>query len=236
MTIATFHALVFWFPAFLFSSTVHEAAHAWAALKGGDPTAARGGQASLSPWPHIRRAPLGMLVVPLLTSLTQGWTLGWASAPYDPEWAERYPRRAALMAAAGPAGNLAIALAAFVLLRLGLLFGVYAAPARVAFDRLAESAVSSDPLGVVAFSAIGLSVLFTLNMLLAAFNLLPLPPLDGAAVVTLALPGGAAKRVRAVAAAPGMSVVGLLAAWRFFPLLGEPVLRGVVALLHPGLY
>lgn len=85
-----------WFAAFLFSTTVHEAMHALVAWKGGDPTAYQGGQVSLSPIPHIRREPIGMLAVPLLTSLTQGWAMGWASAPYDPDWAERYPRRAAL--------------------------------------------------------------------------------------------------------------------------------------------
>jgi len=56
-----------WFIAFLFSTTVHEAMHALAALRGGDPTAYLGGQVSLSPLPHIRREPIGMLVVPLLT-------------------------------------------------------------------------------------------------------------------------------------------------------------------------
>jgi hypothetical protein len=48
---------------------------------------------SLSPLPYIRREPIGMLAVPLLTSIAQGWALGWASAPYDPVWAERHPRR-----------------------------------------------------------------------------------------------------------------------------------------------
>lgn len=236
MTIATFQALVFWFPAFLFSTTVHEAAHAWAARRGGDDTAARGGQASLSPWPHIRRAPLGMLIVPLLTSLTQGWTVGWASAPYDPEWAERHPRRAALMAAAGPFANLALALASYVLLRVGLVVGVYDAPARIALDRLVESAVAADPFGAFAFSAIALSVLFTLNMLLFAINMLPFPPLDGASVATLALTPRAAGAARRFIATPGMSLVGLLAVWQFFPVLSEPVLEGLIAMLHPGQY
>src|SRR3954469_18963270 len=77
-------ALTF-FAVFLFSTTLHEAAHAWAALKGGDPTAYHGGQVSLDPLPHIRREPLGMLVLPLLTALTTGWPMGFASAPYDPE-------------------------------------------------------------------------------------------------------------------------------------------------------
>jgi len=102
-----------WFAAFLFSTTVHEAAHALAALRGGDPTAYLGGQVSFSPLPHIRREPVGMLIVPLLTAFTNGWAVGWASTPYDPVWAAHYPRRAATMAAAGPAGNLLIATVAF---------------------------------------------------------------------------------------------------------------------------
>ena len=236
MTVATFHALVFWFPAFLFSTTVHEAAHAWAALKGGDDTAARGGQASLSPWPHIRRAPFGMLLLPLVTSLTQGWTIGWASAPYDPAWAERHPRRAALMAAAGPAANLLLALAAFVLLRVGLVVGVFDAPVKVTFDQLVVSAVASDPLAICSFSAIALSVLLTLNVLLFVLNMIPLPPLDGASVMTLALPPRVASRVRALVARPAMSFVGILAAWRFFPMLSHPVFAALVAVLHPGQY
>src|SRR6476619_4222516 len=123
-----------WFLAFLFSTTVHEAMHALAALRGGDPTAYHGGQVSLSPIPHIRREPIGMLVVPLLTAFTQGWAMGWASAPYDPVWAARHPKRAALMAAAGPAGNFIIAAIAFVLIKLGLMAGIFAAPASANFS------------------------------------------------------------------------------------------------------
>src|SRR5262245_49680213 len=62
-----------WFIVFLFSTTVHEAMHAWVAWRGGDPTAYHGGQVSLSPLPHIRREPIGMLLVPLLTAATLGW-------------------------------------------------------------------------------------------------------------------------------------------------------------------
>src|SRR6185295_2409825 len=113
-----------WFVAFLFSTTVHEAMHALAALRLGDPTAYNGGQVSLSPIPHIRREPVGMLVLPLVTALTQGWAVGWASAPYDPYWAERYPQRAAVMAAAGPAGNFMTMLLS-VLLVQNVLLGLF---------------------------------------------------------------------------------------------------------------
>lgn len=81
-----------WYIVFLFSTTVHEAAHALVALKLGDDTAHRGGQVTLDPTPHVRREPFGMVVVPLLSYFLGGWMVGWASAPYDPEWARRYPR------------------------------------------------------------------------------------------------------------------------------------------------
>lgn len=229
-------ALIFWFPAFLFSTTVHEAAHAWAALRGGDPTAWRAGQVSLSPLPHMRRSPLGMVVVPLLTSVTQGWTMGWASAPYDREWAAAHPRRAAWMAAAGPASNLAIALIAFLLLRAGLTIGVFGAPAQATLDRLADPAVAHDTFGLAAFSARGLSVLCMLNCMLAAFNLLPLPPLDGAIVITLLLPKAASSRWRDMAMTPGLGFAGLLLAWNVFPALTRPLFDALLGLLFPGGY
>lgn len=236
MTPEIARALIFWFPAFLFSSTCHEAAHAWAALKGGDDTAARAGQVSLSPWPHIRRAPFGMIVLPLLTSVLRGWTLGWASAPYDAAWADRHPRRAAFMAAAGPLANVLLAAAAFALLRAGLVAGLFDEPGRVTLDQLVVAAPGVDPTGVADFCARGLSVLLSLNALLAAFNLLPVPPLDGAAVVTLIMPTAAARRVRQWCRVPGLSFVGLLAAWQFAPVLAKPVFDAVVTLLHPGRY
>src|SRR5690242_21552184 len=89
-----------WYGAFLFSTICHEAAHAWSALRLGDDTAARGGQVSLNPWPHVRREPVGMVIVPLLSWFAAGWMIGWASAPYDRTWARQFPRRAALMAVA----------------------------------------------------------------------------------------------------------------------------------------
>jgi Zn-dependent protease len=221
----------FWFVAFLFSTTVHEAAHAWAALLGGDRTAYLGGQVSLSPLPHIRREPIGMLGVPLLTAFTQGWAMGWASAPYDPLWADRQPRRAAWMAAAGPAGNLCIALVSLVLLRAGLVLGFFVSPAHVNFSHLVAPAVPGDLAG---FVAQGLSVFLMLNILLAAFNLVPLPPLDGSAVLGLFLPEGPARALRRLAASPQFSVVGLLAAWLVFPRVVPPLFRLVLFLVHPG--
>jgi Zn-dependent protease len=219
-----------WFVAFLFSTTVHEAMHAWAAYRGGDATAYHGGQGSLSPIPHIRREPIGMLVVPLLTAFTQGWALGWASTPYNAAWASRYPKRAAVMAAAGPAGNLLIAIAALILLRAGLMTGWFEAPASVRFDHLVATAG-----GEGSFAGAALSILLMLNVLLFAFNLIPLPPLDGSSVITLFLPPSAGETLREWSATPMFQMAGLLVAWQIFPAVTGPLFMLVLSLVHPGL-
>jgi Zn-dependent protease len=218
-----------WFLAFLFSTTVHEAMHAWAAWRGGDPTAYHGGQVSLSPVPHVRREPIGMLVVPLITALTQGWALGWASTPYDPYWAARYPNRAAVMALAGPVGNLLIAFAALILLKLGLAVGWFVPAPFLNLQRLVIA-----PGGLETLFGTLLSILLVLNVLLAAFNLIPLPPLDGASVLGLFLPGFA-RQMREFSTNPMFSLIGLLVAWRVFPFIVQPLFSFVVWLVHPGL-
>ena len=219
-----------WFVAFLLSTTVHEAMHALAAYRGGDPTAYHGGQVSLSPVPHIRREPIGMLVVPLLTALTQGWAIGWASTPYNPRWAAAFPKRAAVMAAAGPAGNLLIAGAALLALRTGLVTGWFTAPRVVNFESLV-----AGPSGDPSLAGMLLSILLVLNVLLAAFNLIPLPPLDGASVIGLFLTADASRRMRELSGSPMFQLAGLLVAWRIFPVIVEPLFALVLRLVHPQL-
>src|SRR5262249_37653368 len=110
-----------WYVAFLFSTTCHEASHALAAKLPGDETAARGGQVTLNPVPHIQREPFGMVVVPIISViLSKGSSLfGWASAPLDPEWERRYPKKAAIMAMAGPAANFLLMFLSVVAIQIG---------------------------------------------------------------------------------------------------------------------
>jgi Zn-dependent protease len=220
-----------WFLAFLFSTTVHEAMHALVAFRGGDPTAYHGGQVTLSPIPHIRREPIGMLVVPLLTALTQGWAIGWASTPYNPRWAAHYPKRAAVMAAAGPAGNLAIAIVAFALIKIGLAGGWFVAPDSVSFERLVSSPLGDGQ----TFAGEMLSILLMLNVLLCAFNLIPLPPLDGASVIGIFIPESAAVKLRELSHSPIFQIAGLVIAWRVFPAIVGPLFSLVLSAVHPGL-
>ncbi len=216
---------------FLFSTTVHEAAHAWAALLGGDPTAYHGGQVSLDPRPHIRREPVGMLFIPLASVLLSGWPMGFASAPYDPDWARRHPRRAAWMALAGPASNLLLAALAFLALKAGAAGGVFWAPDRVSFDHLA-SASSETSWPSAAFL---LSMLLSLNLVLAVLNLFPFPPLDGSAAVMLLLTRRATARYQEFLwSNRGLAFLGILLAWQLFDHVFDPVFLLTVNLLYPG--
>src|SRR4051812_44632168 len=121
MTLEVIALGLIWYVVFLFSTTCHEAAHAFVAKREGDSTAFDGGQVTLNPLPHVRREPFGMVLFPIASFLMGGWMMGWASAPYDPAWSSRYPHRAAKMALAGPAANFFLALLAAVGHHLGLL-------------------------------------------------------------------------------------------------------------------
>jgi Zn-dependent protease len=217
-----------WYLVFLFSTTFHEAAHAWVAQLGGDLTAYDGGQVSLDPRPHIRREPWGMVILPLISVLMLGWPFGFASTPYDPFWSRRYPRRAAWMSLAGPAANLLLVVAAGLALRFGLSLGYLDMPRYVSFTQLMTGAS-----GYWASIAMLLSMLFVLNLILAVFNLLPVPPLDGSGAVLLFLRQDQVASYQNLLRHPLVSLLGLLVAWYLFNPLLRPVLRAALHLLYP---
>lgn len=219
-----------WYVVFLCSTSCHEAAHAWAAHRLGDDTAYRGGQSTLNPLPHIRREPFGMVVVPLASYFLGGWMIGWASAPYNPEWAVRYPQRSALMALAGPAANLLLLLCAAVLMRVGFEWGVFRQAMDTGFMHVV--AATGDPEGLWAFCAKLLSLFFSLNLILGAFNLLPLPPLDGASIPLLVLPRGAAEKYWLALRQPIFAWIGLLVGWRLFGSVSQPLFEMATKMLY----
>jgi Zn-dependent protease len=159
---------------FLFSTTCHEASHALVAKWGGDSTAALNWQVTLNPLPHIRREPWGMLIIPIAAFIFLQQMIGWASAPYDPAWERRYPKRAALMALAGPATN-------FMLMIVGAL-GLWT---------LGWLRFPGEGIG---FLVAVLFAMFRLNLLLGVFNLLPVPPLDGSAGIMIFMSESTAQR------------------------------------------
>lgn len=150
----------------LFSLSVHESAHGWTALRMGDDTAARQGRVTLNPLSHID--PVGTVLIPLLQIFWGGVPLlGWAKpTPVGSHNFRRLARGHVLVAGAGPASNLLLAL-----LFTGALF-----------VGLRSGAREMEP--VMAILTTGVQM----NVVLALFNLVPLPPLDGSWVASWALP------------------------------------------------
>ena len=214
---------------FLFAATCHEAAHAWAAMRGGDLTAYHGGQVSLDPIPHIRRAPFGMVVLPILSVIYMGWPLGFASAPYDPDWAQAHPRRAALMSLAGPCANLALMLIAALAIHAGMALGFFYPPDEVSFGHL----VGTDAGRFAQAVAFFIGAIFSMNLVLFVLNMLPLPPLDGSGAVPLLMSSQAARQYHdAVRSHPAFGIVGILIAWHLLGAIFLPVFLFAVNLLY----
>lgn len=221
---------LFWYITFLFSLTCHEAAHALVAKWGGDLTAAEGGQVTLNPLPHIQREIFGTTIVPILSYLMGGWMIGWGSAPYDPRWSYRHPHRAAWMALAGPAANFALMLAAVLVIRIGIFVGALKVPEWSTFMRVV-SATRPGPWDGV---AVLVSIMFSLNLLLGLFNLLPLPPLDGHGAICLFFTEDLARRFTEATHNPSLSMVGLLVGWKVFGFVFDPIFSAALRLLYFG--
>ncbi len=152
----------------LFAITLHEVAHGWMARRFGDRTAEMLGRLSLNPLRHID--PVGTVLVPAVLLWLGGFLFGWAKpVPVDPR-NMREPRRGMVwVAAAGPGANIAMAFIWAFLMMLS--------------QRL-ELGVAGTWLGLTASYGI------TINLLLAIFNLLPIPPLDGGQLLSNLVPRG----------------------------------------------
>lgn len=221
---------VIWYVVFLFSTTCHEAAHSLVAKVGGDLTAAS--QVTLNPIPHIRRSFFGMVVVPIVSYALGGWMIGWASAPFDPQWQRQYPRRAAWMALAGPAANFSLMILAGVAIRIGLAAGYFRAPEIIhGLAGVVLPAEGNQP----TFLTSALSILFILNLLLGTFNLLPVPPLDGHAGIMVAMPVGMAQRyLNFIQQSRNFALLGLIVAWTLFDRIFAPVFAFAMHTLYAG--
>jgi Zn-dependent protease len=134
------------------------------------------------------------------------------------------------MALAGPAANLLLVVVAGLLVRAGMALGLLLPPEVVTFAQVTVAAA-----GASAGAATALSILFSLNLLLFAFNLLPLPPLDGSGALGLVLPAATAARFQEFMRQPMVSILGLLVAWRLFGPLFGPLHGLALGLLYPGM-
>ncbi len=162
--------IVFQLAILIFSVIIHEVAHGLTANALGDPTAKHAGRLTLNPVSHLD--PVGSVLVPLASFFLGGIIIGWAKpVPYDPRnlRIRNQDIGSAIVGAAGPAANILIALIFGLALRSGgswlALFGSAAPPLM-------------EIIGAIAF----------LNLVLAVFNLVPIPPLDGSKVLFSFLP------------------------------------------------
>lgn len=191
-------------PILLFSVIVHELAHGWMALRLGDPTARDLGRLTLNPVPHID--PFGSVIVPLLSLATAGRVfIAWAKpVPVNPANFSRPRRDDILVAVVGPLSNLALALFSTLMFVLVAKLSRALDPSPGAADEAMQFLLRMFHGGIV------------LNVILALFNLLPVPPLDGSHVVASLLPPPAGARFRAVGF---YGIIVVLLALQFAPFL-----------------
>ena len=187
----------------LFAISFHESAHAWTALKFGDTTARDLGRISLNPIRHID--PVGSILVPIMLYVFSGMIFGAAKpTPVDLR-RTRNPRMANLaVSAAGPVSNLLLATIGIVALRI-----IGATDPSVMADLLEALRGRRFAAGALAPIAYVLFFFVLVNVSLAVFNLLPIPPLDGSGVV-VSLVGAPAARIYATIAPFGFLILILL--------------------------
>jgi Zn-dependent protease len=173
--------------AFLFAISVHESAHAWTASRCGDPTARMLGRVTLNPIPHID--PIGTIVLPLVAAISGIPLLGWAKpTPVDPRNFKNPMFDDILTSVAGPVSNFIVATGALLVLggiALSSVSGSSLVTGLIAGDNLSSSDSILAPVAALLFE------LMFINIVLAVFNLIPVPPLDGSHVLRHFLPESA---------------------------------------------
>jgi Zn-dependent protease len=196
--------ILFFLLALIFSIIVHEVSHGYAAEMLGDPTARLQGRLTLNPIPHID--PIGSILVPaILVFSGASFLFGWAKpVPYNPYNLKNRKWGEAIVAGAGPAVNIFLALIFGLIIR----FGINSLPEN--FVTLASTVV-------------------LINILLAFFNLLPIPPLDGSKLLRAVLPykaNMAFQRFETLLMQGGL-IMMILVFWLVMTIAGGPLIKGI---------
>lgn len=169
----------------LFAMVLHEYAHGWMAEKCGDSTAKLEGRLTINPLAHID--PFGTIILPLICLMLPGsFLFGWAKpVPIDPRNMHQPRRDMALVSAAGPGMNVLLAVASALFLA-----GLFTFEPTLTLRTPPEADGSSGVFAAVLLRPLAVMALYSvmINVLLALFNLLPIPPLDGGRILTALLP------------------------------------------------
>jgi Zn-dependent protease len=171
--------IVYQMIAFLFAISVHESAHAWTASRCGDPTARMLGRISLNPIRHID--PIGSIVLPLIAAYRFGGLIGWAKpTPVDPRNFRRPVMDDILTSVAGPVSNFVVATGALLILG-GI--SLSSTSGHTIIMGLPGGSYGGAPDSMWVPVAMLMYTLMVVNVWLAVFNLIPVPPLDGSHVL-----------------------------------------------------
>jgi Zn-dependent protease len=194
--------LILSFGLLIIAMTVHEFAHGWVAYKLGDTTAKYSGRLTLNPLAHID--PIGTIILPLLLFFTTGFAIGWAKPVPINYWALRNPKRDLIwVGASGPIANIIFAILLSILWRIIPSFYI----TNAVFQKL-----------------------IYINLLLAAFNLVPIPPLDGSRIAMGILPDDLASKYSAIEPY-GFIIIMLLIWLGVFDLFIWPIVKILSRLL-----
>jgi Zn-dependent protease len=192
----------------LLAITLHEVAHGWAALKFGDRTAQMLGRLSINPLKHID--PIGTVLVPLLAYFLSGFIFGWAKpVPVNSSNLRNPKTDMAWVAIAGPLANLLMAIGWALVYKFSMTLSPWL----------------SQPL--VTMAVFGINI----NIVLAALNMLPLPPLDGGRVLSAALPNKLSWQLDKVEPYGFFILIALLATGLLHTIL-NPILTGLYRLIN----
>jgi Zn-dependent protease len=140
--------------------------------------------------------------------------IGWASTPYNYEWAYTHPKKSAAMSAAGPISNFILLFISAIIIHVGIYFGFFLAPESINISNVVQA---TNPETFESLAKI-ISIMFSLNLILFVFNLIPLPPLDGSGILPMFMGEKTGRKYMDLIRSSGLSMIGLFIAWKLFDL------------------